>query len=132
MPKLFNASEFTGLITDDFLECPSTMTIGRHADLNETAEIHCFGIQDQRRMSPIAYYVPKQPLITRRGPESSSFCLVKVSKKQDFPPQCWLVIYGGSGRGFLVPIETFDDQGNESDWFLRRKAYGQKLLESIS
>ena len=106
--NLFDSRNYKTRIVRDFRECPKVLTVGRHADLEETTEVYCVDAKTGERL---AYFVPEQKLLSRAGPERSIFHLVKVSKQQNTQPTHWLVIYGVSRRGFLLPIEIFDDNG---------------------
>ncbi len=108
MTKLFDSRNYNDLIEMDFRECPKILTIGRHADLEETTQVYCVDVISGEKL---AYFVPEQKLLSRQGPELSIFHLVKVSKQQNIQPTHWLVIYSVSRKGFLVPIEVFDDNG---------------------
>ena len=112
---LFDASHYKDRVVRDFTECPKVLTLGRHADLEETTEVYCV---DARTNEQIAYFIPKQNLLSRNGPESSIFHLIKVSKIQGTEPTHWLVIYGVSRKGFLLPVSSFDEFGNDKTHFV--------------
>lgn len=109
--NLFDASHYFDQIIKEFKECPKVLTIGRHADLEETTEVYCLEAKTNHRTS---YFIPKQNLVSREGPESSTFHFVKVSEKENEPSMYWLVIHGVSRMGFLFPLEMFDDGGFSS------------------
>ncbi|MCF7816089.1 MAG: hypothetical protein K9M10_03025 [Candidatus Pacebacteria bacterium] len=72
------------------------------------------GGREEKNTERLVYYISKHQVgVSCSGEDSTQYLMAKVCLEVDQKPDFWLVTCMTSGKGYLLPIATFDDDGNE-------------------
>lgn len=112
MPNsIFNLRRHSGDILRFFSYCPGILSLFRHSGEEGYSQIHCKDYEGKE----VDLFVPMHQIVIRRCSSSKiDYLFTKVCFNPNTEPKFWLVTCPRQRVGYLFPIATFDDEGEDT------------------